>query len=121
MCSSQEVVKIILIFTIFLEAIFISKKTIRNSFIINILFKQTPTETPTDIILFHDRTGLDMNLEEWKEFCRRAWENDYEYLHIDRFAKIRKCRYTNGNCNKKTYIECTPEMKLFYFSYINMI
>ena len=28
-----------------------------------------------------------MNLEEWKQLCRKAWENEYEYLRIDRFAK----------------------------------
>ena len=28
-----------------------------------------------------------MILEEWKQFCREAWENDYESLQIDRFAK----------------------------------
>ena len=27
-----------------------------------------------DIILFHDIAGLDMNVEEWKQLCRKAWE-----------------------------------------------
>ena len=31
-----------------------------------------------------------MNIEEWKQLCRKAWENDYDYLLIDRFAKIEK-------------------------------
>ena len=30
-----------------------------------------------------------MNLEEWKEICPEAWEYDYDYLQLDRFAKIR--------------------------------
>ena len=29
-----------------------------------------------------------MKLEEWKQLCRKAWENDYVYLQIDRPAEI---------------------------------
>ena len=42
-----------------------------------ILFKQTLRDI---ILLFHDIAGLDMNLEEWKQFCRKAWENDSCFL-----------------------------------------
>ena len=54
-----------------------------------------------------------MNLEEWKQLCRKAWEIEYDFLQIDRFAKIRNGRYTIRNCNKATYTECTPETKPF--------
>ena len=54
-----------------------------------------------------------MNLEERKQLCRKAWENDYDYLQTDRFAKIGESRYTITNCNKNAYIECTPETKPF--------
>ena len=70
------------------------KNTIRNNSNINILFKQTLRDI---ILLFHDIAGLDMNLEEWKQLCRKAWENDYDYLQIDRFAKIGEGRYTIRN------------------------
>ena len=50
-----------------------------------ILFKQTPRDI---ILFFHDKVGLDMRLKEWKQPCHKAWENEYEYLQIDRFAKI---------------------------------
>ena len=86
------------------------KNTIRNNSNIIILFKQTLRDI---ILLFHDIAGLDMNLEEWKQLCRKAWENDYDYLQIDRFAKIGNGRYTIRNCNKNNYIECTPETKPF--------
>ena len=49
------------------------------------LFKQTLRDI---ILLFHDIAGLDMNIEERKQLCRKAWENEYEYLQIDRFSKI---------------------------------
>ena len=29
-----------------------------------------------------------MNLEECRQLCLEAWENDYDCLQIDRFAKI---------------------------------
>ena len=54
-----------------------------------------------------------MNLEEWKQLCRKTWENDYDYLEIYRFAKIGDGRFTIRNCNKNTYIECTPETERF--------
>ena len=41
-----------------------------------------------------------MSLEKWKQFYRKAWENEYDYLQIDRFAKIGYGRYNIGNCNK---------------------
>ena len=85
------------------------KITIRNNSNIIILFKQTLRDI---ILLFHDIAGLDMNLEEWKQLCRKAWENDYDYLQIDRSAKIGNGRYTIRNC-KNNYIECTPETKPF--------
>ena len=86
------------------------KNTIRNNSNIIILFKQTLRDI---ILLFHDIAGLDMNLDEWKQLCRKAWENDYDYLQMDRFAKIGNGRYTIGNCNKSTYAECTPETNPF--------
>ena len=38
-----------------------------------------------------------------------------------RFSKIRDGRYTIQNCNKTTFIECSPEKKAFKVLYLNMI
>ena len=65
------------------------------------------------ILLLHDISGLDINLEEWREVSRRARENDYDYLQIDRFSKIGEVRYTIETCSKTTFTECTPETKHF--------
>ena len=54
-----------------------------------------------------------MDLEEWKSLFRKASENDYEFLQKDRIAKKGEGRHTNRNCNKTTYIECTPDTKTF--------
>ena len=86
------------------------ENTIRNNSKIIILFEQTLKGI---ILLFHDIAGLDMNLEEWKQLCRKAWENDYDYLQIDRSAKIGGDRNTLRNFKKTTYKECTPETKPF--------
>ena len=45
------------------------KNTIRNNSNIIILFKQTLRDI---ILLFLDIAGLDVNLEEWKQLCRKA-------------------------------------------------
>ena len=89
---------------------YLTKNTFRNISNIIILYKQTLRDI---LLLFHDIAGLDMNLDEWKQLCRKAWENDYDYLQIDRFAKLGNGRYTIRNCKKNKYIECTPETELF--------
>ena len=53
-----------------------------------------------------------MNLEEWKQLCRKAWENEYDYLKIDSCDKKGQGRYTSMNCNKNTYTEFVLETKL---------
>ena len=65
------------------------------------------------MLLCYDIAGLDMKLQEWKQHCRKAWEKVYRCLQIDGFADKRGGRYTIRKCNKTTYIECTPETKLF--------
>ena len=86
------------------------KNTIRNNSEIVIFFKQTQRNF---ILFFHDIAGLDMSPEEWKQFGRKAWENVYEYLQIDRFAKIGEGLYIIRTCIKTTYIDCTSETKPF--------
>ena len=78
-----------------------------------ILFEQTLRDI---IILLHDIAGLDMNSENWKQLCRKAWENEYVYLQLERFAEIGEVGYTIRICNKATCTVCTPETKSFRFS-----
>ena len=74
------------------------------------LIKQTLRDI---LLLFHDIAGLNLNLQEWKQFCRKARENDYDCLQIERFVKKGEGRYTFRNCNKILFTECTPETKTF--------
>ena len=109
-CFLLEVGIIILIYTLYLKALSFSEKT---QFVINLiflLFKQTQRDIT---LVFLDIAGLDMNLKGWEQLCRKAWENEYDYSQIDRFAKTGEGRYTITECNKNIYIECTLETKLF--------
>ena len=87
------------------------KRTIRNNskkiFFIN--------QTLKDIEhIYRDVAGYDMSYDEFKELCRKSWEEDYNYLCIDRSKKRDQGRYCICNeSKKKTYIEATPETKPF--------
>ena len=89
---------------------YLPKNTIRNNSNIIILFKQSLRDI---IFLFHEIAGLEMKLKEWKELCHKAWENHYEYLQLDRFAKMGEGGYVIRNFHKTIYIELTPETKTF--------
>ena len=86
------------------------KRTIRNNSNKIILFNQTLK----DIEHIHrDVAGYVMNYDEFKELCRKAWEEDYNYLCIDRSKKRDQGKYFICNESKKTYIEATPQTKPF--------
>ena len=86
------------------------KNAVRDNSKIIILFKQTLRDI---ILLFHDIAALDINVEEWKQLFREAWENDFNYLQIDRFVKVGEGKFTIRNSNRNTCIEYTPETKPF--------
>ena len=65
------------------------------------------------ILLFHDIAGLHMNLQKWKQLCRKARENDYDDLKIDRFVEMGEGTHAIKNSIKIIYTECTPETKPF--------
>ena len=86
------------------------KRTIRNNSNKIILFNQTLKDIEH---IYRDVAGYDMNYDEFKELCRKSWEEDYDYLCIDRSKKRDQGRYCTCNESKKTYIQCTPETKPF--------
>ena len=57
--------------------------------------------------------GYDMSYDEIKHICRKAWVEEYNYLYIDRSIQRDQERYSISNESKKTYIECTPQLKAF--------
>ena len=60
------------------------KRTIRNNSNKIILFNQTLKDIEH---IYRYVAGYDMNYEEFKELCRNLWEEDYNYLCIDRSKK----------------------------------
>ena len=86
------------------------KRTIRNNSIKIILFNQTLKDIEH---IYRDVAGYDMNYDEFKELCRKSWEEDYNYLSIDRSKKRDQRKNCICNESKHTYIECIPETKPF--------
>ena len=62
------------------------KRTIRNNSNKVILFNQTLNDTEH---IYRDVAGYDMNYDEFKELCRKSWEEEYNYLRTDRSKKKR--------------------------------
>ena len=54
-----------------------------------------------------------MSYDEFKDLCRKPWEEDFNYLCIDRCKRREKGRYCTCKESKKTFIKCTPETKPF--------
>ena len=86
------------------------KRTIRNNSNKIILFNQTLKDIEH---IYRDVAGYDMSYDEFKELCRKSWEEDYNYLCIDRSKKRDQGRYCICNESKNTYLEATPQTKPF--------
>ena len=86
------------------------KRTIRNNTNKNILFNQLLKDIEH---IYRDLAGYNMNYDEFKELCRKSWDEDYNYLCIDRSKKRDQGKYCICNESKRTYLEATPQTKLF--------
>ena len=51
---------------------------------------------------YRDIAGVDMSYDEFKQSCRKAWWDDYNYLTIDKFKPL-SCKYTIQNEFCDTY------------------
>ena len=86
------------------------KRTIRNNSNKIIVFNQTLKDIEH---IYRDVACYDMNYDEFKALCRKSWDEDYNYLCIDRSKKRDQGRYCICNENKNTYLEATPQTKPF--------
>ena len=86
-CFLQRCVTILLISTVYLKGIFIFRKhvsdKVRNTSNKIILFKQNLGDI---ILIFQHRAGIVINLDEWKQLSRKAWESEYDCLQVDGFS-----------------------------------
>ena len=56
-----------------------------------------------------------MNYDEFKELCRKSWEEYYNYHYIDRSKKRDQGKYCICNESKKMYIEHHLRRNLDYY------
>ena len=87
-----------------------NKTIIRNNSDKIILFNQTFKDIEH---LNRDVAGYDMSYDEFKDLCRKSWEEDYNYLCIDRSKKREQGRYCICNESKNKYNEAKPQTKAF--------
>ena len=59
-----------------------------------------------------DVGGYVMNYDEIQQLCRHSWEEEYNYLCIDRSKKGDQGRYFVCNGSRKTHRKCIPETDL---------
>ena len=83
---------------------------LRNISSIFFLFNQTLKDIEH---ISRDVAGYDKCYDEFKELCKKSFEEDYNYLYIDRSKKTDQGKYCIYNKSKNSYIECTPETKPF--------
>ena len=86
------------------------KRTIRNKSDKIILFNQPLKDIEH---IYSDVAGYDLNYDAFKELCKNSWEEDYNYLYIDRSKKRDQGKFCICNESKKAYIEATPQTKPF--------
>ena len=87
------------------------KRTIRNNSNKIFLFIQTLKDIEN---IYRDVGGYDVSYDDFKELCIKSWEEDYNYLCIERSKKRDQGRYCICNESKNTFIECIPETKPFH-------
>ena len=82
------------------------RQSIRNNSDRLILFKQTLRDVQS---MYYDIGAYDMNYDEFKLMCHKAWDEKYNYLCIDMTKNKNNGKYRIFNESKTTYIDCIPE------------
>ena len=86
------------------------RQSIRNNSDRLILFKQTLRDVQS---MYYDIGAYDMNYNEFKEMCHKAWDEKFNYLCIDMTKNKNEGKYRIFNESKTTYIECICETEAF--------
>ena len=86
------------------------RQSIRNNSDILILFKQTLRDVQS---MYYDIGAFDMIYDEFKEMCRVAWSEKFNYLCIDMTKNKNDGKNRIFNESKTTYIECIPKTEPF--------
>ena len=86
------------------------RQSFRNNSDRLILFKQTLRDVQS---MYHDIGAFDVIYDEFKEMCRVAWSEKFNYLCIDMIKNKNDGKYRIFNESKTTYIDCIPETEAF--------
>ena len=60
-----------------------------------------------------DNGGYDIKYDEFKQMCRGAWNENFNYLCIDMGRNKNEGKYRFFKESKNTKIECFPEREAF--------
>ena len=85
-------------------------QSIRNNSDRLILFKQTLRDVQS---MYYDIGAYDMNYDEFKQMCHKAWDEKYNYLCIDMTKNKNEGKYRIFNESKNTCICETEAFQIF--------
>ena len=57
-----------------------------------------------------------MSYDEFKDLCRKSWEEEHNYLGFNKSRKRDQGRCCACNESKNTYTDCTFETKTFWLT-----
>ena len=86
------------------------RQSIRNNSDRLILFKQTLRDVQS---MYYEIGAYDMNYDEFKLMCHKAWDERFNYLCIDLTKNKNEGKYRIFNESKTTYIDCICETEPF--------
>ena len=86
------------------------RQSIRNNSDRLILFKQTLRDVQS---MYYDIGAYDMNYDDFKLMCHKAWAENYNYLCFDMTKNKNEGKYRIFNESKTTYVDCIPETDTF--------
>ena len=86
------------------------RQSIRNKSDTLIPFKQTLRDVQS---MYYDIGAYNMNYDEFKQMCHKAWDEKFNYLCIDMTKNRDNGNYRIFNESKTTYIDCIPETEPF--------
>ena len=86
------------------------RQSIRNNSVKILLFKQRLRNVER---IYRDIGGYDMKNDEFKETCRKAWNEKFNYLCTDVARNEKEDKYRIFNESKNTYFECIPQSEAF--------
>ena len=86
------------------------RQSIRNNSDILILFKQTLRDVQS---MYYDIGAYDMNYDEFKLMCHKAWDKKCNYICINVTRNRNEGKYRIFNESKTTFIDCIPETEPF--------